>query len=161
MELRQLQSPDVWQMTRVLRKFNLKDAASAIDKDVLKKSQFKAPMKAEGGELVPLPVEEWTAGQKKAYAAAQDAKNTLVWQILGLLMDNIGNCEGEVNKLLSMGTGESIEAITELPAQDYLELIVTYVTREDFADFFTFAVNLLSKQNSSRNITTAVQTLMR
>ena len=160
MELRSLQSSDVWQMTRVLRKFNLKDAASAIDADTLKKSQFKIPQKMEGGAMVPLPVEEWTKAQKKAFEVSQDAKNALVWQILGLLMDNIGNCEEEVNKLLAMGTGESVEAVSALPAQEYLELIVTYVTREDFADFFTFAVNLLGNRSSSQNITSAVQTLM-
>lgn len=161
MELRSLQSPDVWQMTRVLRKFNLKEAASAIDKDTLKKSQFKTPQKMEGGAMAPLPVAEWTKAQKKAFEDAQDAKNALAWQILGLLMDNIGNCEEEVDKLLSMGTGESVEAVKALPAQEYLELVVQYVTREDFADFFTFAINLLGSQNSSQNITTAVQTLMR
>lgn len=151
MELKPLKSTDVWQMTRVLKRFNLKQVIADIDKDLVKKASYKPPMQDVDGKLVPLPVEQWTSGQKKAFQAAQEAKDALTWQVLGLVMDNIGACEDDIARLLSGATGESVEAVKDLPAQEYLELIVQYVTREDFADFFTFALDLLGKQKSVPN----------
>ena len=89
--LRDLKSADVWQMVRVLRRFKLAEALKLIDNDLLKKSQFKAPMKRnEDGELVPMLPDEWTAGQRKAYKAAKKANDELLWQILDIVVDNIG-----------------------------------------------------------------------
>lgn len=150
MELKSMKNADVWQMTRVLKRFNLKEAFSELDSDMVRKSRFKAPTKFEGGKEVPLPEEEWTRGQKKARDDAKEANDALLWQIVGVIMEHIGDCEDDVNKLLAISTGESLQAIRDLSAQETIELIVQYITREDFADFFTFALNLLNRQKASR-----------
>ena len=96
--LRDLKAADVWQLVRVLRRFNLKEAVKLINQDTLKASQFKTPTKMVDGEIVPMPVEEWTNAQRKAYRAAQAANDELIWQILDILINNIGGCEDDLRR---------------------------------------------------------------
>lgn len=159
--LRELKSSDVWQLVRVLRRFNLKEAVKLIDKDTLKNAKFEAPKKMVDGELVPMPVEEWTQAQRKAFRASQAANEELVWQALDILINNISGCEDEVNKLLAMGIDKDINYIKNMDAGDYLNLIVQYVTREGFTDFFMQARNLLEKTGVSRNSIGSAVTLIK
>lgn len=160
MELRPLNSSDLWQMVRILGKLNIRNLRDSIDTSLLKKARFEAPKKMEGGEMVPLPESEWTAAQIKAFNAAASAKDTITWQIMDVLVNNIGNCEQEVNALLASGAGVSVDEITAMPPLEYLELIEQYVSREDFRDFFTKAVNSLGKKNVSQNITASAAALL-
>jgi len=149
--LHDLKATDVWQMTRVLKRLDIAKLKDAIDPELLKRAKYKLPtMYDEDGNVVPLPVNKWTAGQKRAAQQAKEASDALTWQVLGLLMDNIGSCEQEVNKLLAMGCGCSVDDINSMDATPYLNLIVQYVTREGFADFFTHAADLLKMTNASR-----------
>lgn len=157
--LHDLKATDVWQMTRVLKRLDIAKMKEAIDPDLLKRASFKTPtMYDKDGNVVPLPAEKWTAGQKRAAQKAKEASDELTWQVLGLLMDNIGSCEQEVNKLLAMGCGCSVEDITGMDAAPYLDLIVQYITREGFADFFTHAAGLLKMTNASRASIVSVAT---
>lgn len=149
--LRDLKSSDVWQLVRILRRFNLTEAVKLIDKDTLKKSVFETPKKMVDGELVPMPMNEWTLAQRKAFVAAKAANDELVWQILDIVINNIAGCEDEVNKLLAMGIDKDIDFVRNMDAADYLNLIVRYVTREGFADFFMQARQLLEKTAASRS----------
>ena len=88
--LHDLKATDVWQMTRVLRRLDIAKMKEAIDPDLLKRASFKTPtMYDEDGNVVPLPEEKWTAGQKRAAQKAKEASDELTWQVLGLLMNNI------------------------------------------------------------------------
>lgn len=159
--LRDLKSSDVWQLVRVLRRFNLKEARKLIDQDTLKKSKFEKPMKLVDGELVPMLPDEWTPAQRKAFQAAQAANEELIWQIIDILINNISGCEDEVNKLLAMGIDKDINFVRTMDAGDYLNLIVQYVTREGFSDFFMQARNLLEKTGASRNSIGSAMTLIK
>ena len=112
--LRELKSSDVWQLVRVLRRFNLREARKLIDQDLVKKSKFEKPMKLVDGELVPMLPDEWTAAQRKAFKAAKAANDELTWQALDILINNIAGCEDEVNKLLAMGIDKDINYIRNL-----------------------------------------------
>lgn len=148
--LHDLKSGDVWQLVRVLRKFRLAEARKLINEDLLKKAKFETPKKLVEGEFVPMNQDEWTPAQRKAYMAAKKASDELMWQVLDILISNISGCEDEVNKLLAMGIGKDIDYIRNMDAGDYLNLIVQYVTREGFTDFFTQAQRLLEKTGVSR-----------
>ena len=159
--LRDLKAADVWQLVRVLRRFNMREARKLIDQDLLKKAKFEKPKKLVDGELVPMPVEEWTNAQRKAFREAKKASDELTWQALDILINNIAGCEDEVNKLLAMGIDKDINYIRNMDAGDYLELIVRYVTREGFTDFFMQARNLLDKMGTSRSSIGSVVTLIK
>lgn len=159
--LRDLKSSDVWQLVRVLRRFNLREARKLIDQDLLKKAKFEKPMKLVDGELVPMPQGEWTAAQRKAFREAKKASDELTWQALDILINNISGCEDEVNKLLAMGIDKDINYIKDMDAGDYLNLIVQYVTREGFSDFFMQARNLIEKTGGSRGSIVSAATLIK
>lgn len=159
--LRDLKSSDVWQLVRVLRRFNLREARKLIDQDLLKKAKFEKPMKLVDGELVPMLPDEWTAAQRKAFQGAKKASDELTWQALDILINNIGGCEDEVNKLLAMGIEKDIDFVRNMDAGDYLNLIVQYVTREGFSDFFMQAQSLLERTGASRGSIASVATLIK
>lgn len=159
--LRDLKSSEVWQLVRVLRRFNLKEARNLIDKDTLKKSKFETPKKLVDGELVPMLPDEWTPAQRKAFQAAKAANDELLWQALDILINNISGCEDEVNKLLAMGIEKDINYVRNMDAGDYLNLLVQYVTREGFKDFFMQARNLLEKTGASRSSIGPAMTLIK
>lgn len=159
--LRDLKSGDVWQLVRVLRKFKLKEAYDQLDKDAIKKSKFETPKKMVDGELVPMLPDEWTPAQRKAFKAAQAANDELLWQALDILINNIGGCEDEVNKLLAMGIDKDVDYIRDMDAGEYLSLIVQYVTREGFSDFFMQARNLIEKTGGSRGSIVSAATLIK
>ena len=159
--LRDLKSSDVWQLVRVLRRFNLSEARKLIDQDLLKKAKFEKPMKQVDGELVPMLPDEWTAAQRKAFQEAKKASDELTWQALDILINNIGGCEDEVNKLLAMGIEKDIDFVRNMDAGDYLNLIVQYVTREGFSDFFMQAQSLLQKTGASRGSIVTAATLIK
>ena len=159
--LRDLKSSDVWQLVRVLRRFNLREARKLIDQDLLKKAKFEKPMKLVDGELVPMLPDEWTAAQRKAFREAKKASDELTWQALDILINNISGCEDEVNKLLAMGIDKDINYIKDMDAGDYLNLIVQYVTREGFSDFFMQARNLIEKTGGSRGSIVSAATLIK
>lgn len=159
--LRDLKSSDVWQLVRVLRRFNLREARKLIDQDALKKAKFERPMKLVDGELVPMLPDEWTEAQRKAFREAKKASDELTWQALDILINNIAGCEDEVNKLLAMGIEKDINFIRNMDAGDYLNLIVQYVTREGFSDFFMQAQSLLERTGASRGSIVSVATLIK
>ena len=93
--------------------------------------------------------------------AAQAANEELTWQALDILINNISGCEDEVNKLLAMGIEKDINYVRNMDAGDYLNLLVQYVTREGFSDFFMQARSLLEKTGASRSSIGSAMTLIK
>lgn len=151
--IRDLKSTDVWNMTRVIGKIGVAKIRESIPEDLWRKSNYSPPtMLGKDGSIVPLPRDKWTEAQIDAEMQAELANDELAWLVLGMLVENIGNCETEINRLLADGIGTSITAVREMDANDYMELIVAYVTREGFRDFFTQAWKLFQKVSPSRNL---------
>lgn len=158
--LRDLKSADVWQLVRVLKKIGISDISKNIDKELLKKARFESPtMVDDGGEIVKMPEEMWTPAQRKKAEEAKEASGEAMWQVLGQIMDHIDSCEGEVNKLLAMGIGVEPAEMSTMDANEYLELIVQYITRDGFRDFFMQAWRLLQKMDFSKTSTGITQIL--
>ncbi len=161
--IRDLKSKDVWQMVRIIRKLGISNLRDSVPKDILQKAFASSPtMMAEDGSIVPLPREKWTEAQIDAETEMLLAEDELLWALLGILIDNIGGCENEINQLLADGIGVTVAEISNMDANEYLELIHAYISKEGFKDFFTQAWKLFQKTSLSRNASGAViQTLMR
>ena len=150
--IRDLKSIDVWNMTRVIGKIGVNKIRAAIPADMWQKTNYRPPMMMdESGEMVPLPRDRWTEAQIDAEMQAEMANDELAWLVLGMLIDNIGNCENEINRLLADGIGTSVTMIRDMDANEYMELIMAYVTREGFRDFFTQAWRLFQKASPSKS----------
>lgn len=159
--IRDFKSTDVWQMTRVIGKIGIQNIRKNIDPEIVKASMFKKPqMLGKDGEMVDLPRDKWTEAQIEAELRAEMANDEVVYAVLGLLFDNIGNCERDVNKLLADGIGVDIDEIYNMDASVYMELITQYVTREGFRDFFTQAWNLVKKIRPSKKSSGAAMAML-
>jgi len=156
-----LKSTDVWQMVRILKRIDIMGAVKSIDPKLLEALDYKKPTMMQDGEEVPLPEAQWTKAQKKAHEKAQEATDRLLWSVLEILMENIGACEDDVNKMLATGIGKDLAFIRSMPANDYIDLIAQFITREEFADFFMHAAKLLKKMGSSRSSIANAVTSMR
>ena len=149
--IRELKSTDVWNFTRVISKIGIREFVKSLDPQLLKASSFKPPETInKKGERVPLPRSKWNEAQIQAELNAEIANDQLLWNILGLIIDNIGHCEREVNQLLADGIGEDIAYIADMNAADYMDLLVQYISREEFKDFFMQAWNSLNRISPSR-----------
>ena len=60
-----------------------------------------------------------------------------------------------------MGIEKDIDFVRNMDAGDYLNLIVQYVTREGFSDFFMQAQSLLQKTGASRGSIVTAATLIK
>lgn len=150
--IRDLKSKDVWQMVRIIRKLGISNLRDSVPKDILQKAFATTPtMMAEDGSIVPLPREKWTEAQIDAETEMLLAEDELLWALLGILIDNIGGCENEVNQLLANGIGVPVAEIAEMDANDYVELIAQYMSREGFKDFFMRAWKLFQRTSPSRS----------
>lgn len=161
--IRDLKSKDVWQMTRIIRKLGIVNLREAVPKDILHKAFLETPsMMADDGSIVPLPRERWTEAQIDAETEMLIAQDDLLWTLLGILVDNIGGCENEINQLLADGIGVSVAEISNMDANEYLELIHAYISREGFKDFFMQAWNLFQRTSPSRKSSgDAIRALMK
>lgn len=159
--LQNLRSTDLWQLVRILKRLNIRELAHVVDDKTMRASRFEIPMELTADGFKPLPREKWTSAQRKAEEAAKAANDEIMWAGIGYLVDHIGSCEEDVAKLLAMGTGTTVDDIRFMDAGDYLQLVVQYVTRDNFMDFFTQARSLLDKMGSSQGSTRVVEMLMR
>lgn len=149
--LRRLNAGDVWQFARVISKVGIRDFAQALGPEVSAVMKWNPPMMmGSDGEQVPLPRDQWTEAQVDAELRWEMARDELIWSVLGRIMDKIGDCESDVNKLLSMGTGMTVEQISQMDANDYIDLIVAYISRDGFTDFFMHAFRLVGKASHSK-----------
>ena len=145
--LRKLKATDVFQMVRILSKIGLKDASKAIDKETLQALRFKKPMMMTDGKEVPLPREQWTEAQEMAESDAETASDQVLLQIIGLVVDHIGQCENEIYKILADGLEKAPDEVKEMEAAEFMQLIYCYIGRETFRDFFMQAWKLLDSIN--------------
>ena len=145
MELRDLKAADVWQLVRILGKLGIKEFVKTIDKKDIEALSYKKPMMRVNGKEVPLPKEKYTEAQIEAETRAEVVWDKLLMEVMGFLVENITNCEHDVNKLLAIGTGSTVEEISSMDAIEYVELIEQYIYREGFYDFFMRAWRLLDR----------------
>ena len=161
--IKDLTAKNVWQMVRIIRKLGIANLRDFIPKETMEKAFMETPtMMAPDGSIVPLPRDKWTEAQIDAETDMLIAQEDLVWGLLGILVDNIVNCEAEINELLAEGIGVPVLQIYAMDANDYLELIHAYISREGFKDFFTQAWKLFQKTSPSKKDSgTVIRTLMR
>lgn len=149
--LNPLCADDVWDLVEIIGKVGLTNIYSNLPEDLIAKSQFKAPTKYDRktGSIVPLPRDKWNDQQIQAETDAQIAQERLSMAIVGVVINNIGNCKANVNNLLARSIDKKPEEVAKMPALDYVNLISAFVSREEFTDFFTQALKLAQTQMKS------------
>lgn len=69
----------------------------------------------------------------------------VLFDIAGIVIENIPKAEKEIQEFLSSMTGMKVSDIQKLPFADYGELIVDVVAQPDFQDFFSRVMKLFNR----------------
>lgn len=109
-EIRNLCSKDIFPMSKILSKIGISNIKSAFEGDELQKL-------IKGGKDV------------EAVGMA------IVFDIGGIILNNLSSCETELYKFLSDLTGAKVEELKECSIADFAELIISIVQKEEFKDF--------------------------
>ncbi|MCF0185051.1 MAG: hypothetical protein HUJ98_01005 [Bacteroidaceae bacterium] len=70
---------------------------------------------------------------------------TVVFDIAGIIIDNIPNAEKDIQDFLSSLTDMDVADIQKMPFADYGELIIAVITKDDFKDFFKHVMKLFNQ----------------
>jgi hypothetical protein len=126
--LRGLEASDFFLMTRILSKVGVKQLKSCIQNDEVKDA-IKAAMGNEGNE-----------GEQNADADIASVGISVAFEIAGVVLENLENCEKDVYKLLSRLSGLKEDAIEHMPISDFSDMVFDVIQHEDFRDFFTAVI---------------------
>ena len=63
--------------------------------------------------------------------------------VVQVILERIADCEDIIYKMLSNCSNLSVEQVKDLNADVFIQMIVSYVKKEEFVGFFKQAMNLL------------------
>lgn len=126
-EIRELKSSDIFPMVAILNKVGFREL-----KTILTPEKIKEMMKAVKG-----------SGEEEVDSSTVLGFN-LIFEVVGIIMNNLPSCEQEIYRFLSGVTGLSSEEVANLSMSDFAETIVAVVQKPEFMDFFK-AVSKLFK----------------
>lgn len=126
-EFKELDFDNMFPMINLIDKIGIEKVVSLTDNEaIMSLLQGKKIMKLdeEGNE-----VEDKDAHMKRLANA--------VAAIGGLLIKSLKTCRNELYEVLSSASNLSVEEISKLPIKYAYSMIVDFIKKDDFADFFT------------------------
>ena len=112
-ELRRLNASDIFMMSKILSSIGIKEFRKCFDSENI-------------GELVK--------GTKTEDAAAKVGV-AVMFDIAGIVLDNLPSCEKYVYAFLANLSGLKADEIAALPMAEFAEMVVDVIKKEDFRDF--------------------------
>lgn len=114
-ELRQLNSTDIFPFSKILSKLGIRDI----------KSCFNTP-----------EVRNKIAEGNKTNDMAMEVGAEIVFDIVGLMMENLYKIEDDLYKFLAGVSNLTENELRELSPADFTEIIIVLVQKKEFMDFF-------------------------
>ena len=112
-ELRRLNASDIFMMSKILSSIGIKEFRKCFNSENI-------------GELVK--------GTKTEDAAAKVGV-AVMFDIAGIVLDNLPSCEKYVYAFLANLSGLQADEIAALPMAEFAEMVVDVIKKEDFRDF--------------------------
>lgn len=123
-QFRRLKSKDVFLMTKIIGKIGINNIKGCLNND----SIASVIAKAKGDDGVG--------------ADTTMIGISVTLDIANILFNNLDKCENEIYRLLSQTSDLDTEAIEDMDMPVFLEMIIDFVKKEEFADFFGVALKL-------------------
>ncbi len=114
MEMRKLKSTDIFTMSQIIKKFGVEEF-----KDCFTKPETMKLLAEDKGEGIN----------------ADKIGFNIMFDMAALIIGNLPKCKEEIYKFLSDLTGEKKETIEDMPMDQFAELIIELIQKEDFKDF--------------------------
>lgn len=142
--LRKILAPDVFRLTAIIGKIGVKQAFEAIDPWMMHAVfEYVEPTMMRDGKPVPLPPSRWTAAQRKADQAHDKATLDFLLAAADTVLIHVGDAMEDIIALLADSYGTDVETIRTLDADVFVELLMRYIQRDAFLDFFKAALRPL------------------
>lgn len=111
--LRKLEAGDIFLMSRILASIGIKEFRQCFNSEDVKKLSS-----AENTEDV-----------------IENIGITVMFDIAGIILDNLPECENHVYKFLASLSGMKEDVIESLPMNTFFEMIIDVIRKEEFKDF--------------------------
>ena len=118
-EFRKLSSVDIFLMSKLISKIGLNEFTKAFDADSVKGLVGKRLNKETDKDSI------------ETVAAIQ-----VLMEFVNIIMSHLQECEKEVHSLLSNCTGISVAELKKIYAPDFFEMVVNFVKKDEFLDFY-------------------------
>jgi len=125
---RKLNSTDLFPMITIISKIGLDELTSVFEGDALKEIIKK---------FMPNKNENADEESKKGNQVLVGINVTL--KIVNKILEHIPTCETEIYTLLANVSGMNIQAVKALDLDVFMEMLIDFVTKEEFKSFFKVA----------------------
>ena len=124
MELRKLQATDIFSMVRIINGIGFKAIKDSINVEEL--NELRKGMTEENSDTI----------------ASQVGMN-VVMSILGTVIENLPKVENDVYEFAGNVAGMKAKDVAKMDAGDFIELLISIFTKDEFKDFFSRASKLI------------------
>lgn len=124
MELRKLQASDIFSMVRIINGIGFKTIKDSINVDEI--NEIRKGMTDENSDII-----------------ASKVGTNVVMSILGTLIENLPKVENDVYEFAGNVAGMKAKDVAKMEAGDFIELLISIFTKDEFKDFFSRASKLI------------------
>ena len=124
MELRKLQASDIFSMVRIINGIGFKTIKDSINVDEI--NETRKGMTDENSDVI-----------------ASKVGTNVVMSILGTLIENLPKVENDVYEFAGSVAGMKAKDVAKMDAGDFIELLISIFTKDEFKDFFSRASKLI------------------
>ena len=124
MELRKLQASDIFSMVRIINGIGFKTIKDSINVDEI--NEIRKGMTDENSDVI-----------------ASKVGTNVVMSILGTLIENLPKVENDVYEFVGNVAGMKAKDVAKMDAGDFIELLISIFTKDEFKDFFSRASKLI------------------
>ena len=124
MELRKLQASDIFSMVRIINGIGFKTIKDSINVDEI--NEIRKGMTDENSDVI-----------------ASKVGTNVVMSILGTLIENLPRVENDVYEFAGSVAGMKAKDVAKMDAGDFIELLISIFTKDEFKDFFSRASKLI------------------
>lgn len=124
MELRKLQASDIFSMVRIINGIGFKTIKDSINVDEI--NEIRKNMTDENSDVI-----------------ASKVGTNVVMSILGTLIENLPKVENDVYEFAGNVAGMKAKDVAKMDAGDFIELLISIFTKDEFKDFFSRASKLI------------------
>lgn len=121
--LRGLRAKDLFLLTRVISSLGIKNVAKVFDEKV--------------------NVAAITSDEVSNEDAAREVGYGTIIEIVGIVIDNLPNCQDDLFKFLAAISDLDEKQVEELPLADFINMLTDVIKMKEFKDFFTQAERFL------------------
>lgn len=126
-EFRELKSSDMFPMFKILSKMGFKDLKGKMTPDTVK--GLMETFTDQGGQEEDM----------SSYVGM-----SVVMDVAEVIISNLPSCEQDIFDFLGSVTGMKAKEIADLPMVTFAEMIVMFIQKEEFKDFFKVVSKLFN-----------------